>query len=193
MMQMFRREFLKMMSAGSVGIPAILRAQNNATIQRKELDMKIMLSGYVQTLMLILAFAIPQGFGQGVESTDRNRATTQMRIKIGSSTFIATLDENPTATAFKARLPLTVDMQELNGNEKLYRLPNKLPTKASNPGKIENGDLMLYGANIVVLFYKSFPTSYSYTRLGRINDPAGLASAVGSGNVTVTFELAGKP
>jgi hypothetical protein len=116
-----------------------------------------------------------------------------MRIKIGSSSFIATLDDNPTATAFKGLLPLTVEMQELNGNEKLYRLPNKLPTKASNPGTIKNGDLMLYGANTVVLFYKSFPTSYSYTRLGRINDPAGLASAVGAGNVTVTFELAGKP
>ena len=84
--------------------------------------MKIMLPGCVQTLMLILAFALPQGFGQGVESTNRNRATTQMRIIIGSSTFIASLDENPTATAFKAMLPLTVDMQELNGNEKLFRL-----------------------------------------------------------------------
>jgi len=155
--------------------------------------MKIMLPGCVQTLMLILAFAIPQGFGQGVESTNSNHTTTQMRIKIGSSNFTATLDDNPTAAAFKAMLPLTVDMQELNGNEKLHRLPNKLPTKPSNPGTIKNGDLMLYGATTVVLFYKSFPTSYSYTRLGRVNDPAGLASAVGSGNVMVTFELAGKP
>jgi hypothetical protein len=143
--------------------------------------------------MLLLAFAMSQDLGQGAERTNTNRETIQMRIKIGSSNFVATLDDNPTATVFKALLPLTVEMQELNGNEKFYRLPNKLPTKASNPGKIENGDLMLYGANTVVLFYKSFPTSYSYTRLGRINDPAGLASAVGSGNVTVTFESAGKP
>ena len=154
---------------------------------------KTMPPRYVQTLMLLLAFAVSQDVGQAAERTNTNRGTTQMRIKIGSSNFVGTLDDNPTATAFKALLPLTVDMQELNGNEKLYRLPNKLPTKASNPGKIENGDLMLYGASTVVLFYKSFPTSYSYTRLGRINDPAGLASAVGSGNVTVTFELAGKP
>ena len=40
-MQIFRREFLKMAGAASVGIPAILRAQNNATIQRKELNMEI--------------------------------------------------------------------------------------------------------------------------------------------------------
>ena len=85
-------------------------------------------------------------------------------------------------------LPLTVDMQELNGNEKLYRLPNKLPTKASNPRTIKNGDLMIYGANTLVLFYKSFSTSYSYTRLGRMAYPAGLDAVVGSADVTVTFE-----
>jgi hypothetical protein len=143
--------------------------------------------------MLLLAFAMSQDLGQGAERTNTNRETIQMRIKIGSSNFVATLDDNPTATAFKALLPLTVEMQELNGNEKFYRLPNKLPTKASNPGKIENGDLMLYGANTVVLFYKSFPTSYSYTRLGRINDPAGLPATLGSGSVTVTYELQKTP
>jgi hypothetical protein len=152
-----------------------------------------MLTRNLHTILFIVTAVMFQQVALSAEGTTTNSASSHMKIKIGSKTFDATLEDNPTVAAFKAMLPLTVDMQELNGNEKLHRLPNKLPTKASNPGTIKNGDLMLYGANTVVLFYKSFPTSYSYTRLGRINDPAGLASAVGSGSVKVTFELVGKP
>lgn len=114
---------------------------------------------------------------------------TKMKIKIGSKTFIATLHDNATASAFKALLPRSLDMEELNGNEKKFDLADPLPSNASNPETITSGDLMLWGRNTVVLFYKSFPTPYSYTKLGRIDDPAGLEAAVGKGNVTVTFEL----
>jgi hypothetical protein len=125
------------------------------------------------------------------EPSARNKATTgnQMVIRIGSKTFTATLAENPTATAFKALLPLTLDMADLNDNEKVVPLSAKLPTDDSNPKQIQAGDLMIWSSRSVVLFYKSFPTSYSYTRLGRINDAAELSAAVGARNVTVTFEL----
>jgi hypothetical protein len=135
--------------------------------------------------------AVPGNADTG-DTTDNNTPTltgSQMKIKIGTHTFTATLDDNATATAFKALLPMTVTMIELNGNEKYFDLPGNLPANASNPQTIQNGDLMLYGANTLVLFYKAFATSYRYTRLGRIHDPAGLAAAMGSGNVTVTFEL----
>jgi hypothetical protein len=117
-----------------------------------------------------------------------------IRIRVGTTTFTATLLDNPTVTAFRARLPMTVSMSELNGNEKLFNFPTSpnagpLPTNASNPRTITTGDLMLYGSTTLVLFYKSFPTSYSYTRLGRIDNPAGLETALGSGSMTVSFEL----
>jgi hypothetical protein len=118
-----------------------------------------------------------------------NPTGSKMRIKIGSSTFTTTLYDNATATAFKALLPMTITMSELNGNEKYVDLADNLPANTSNPGTIQNGDLMLYGSNTLVLFYKSFSTSYRYTRLGRITDTTGLAAALGSGNVQITFEL----
>ena len=135
--------------------------------------------------------AAPPGRGNTAEGKgDNNHATTtKMKIKIGSRTFTATLFDNPTTTRLKAMLPLTVEMSELNGNEKYFHFSTNLPTDASNPGTIRSGDLMLWGDNSLVLFYKTFPTSYSYTKLGRIENPSELSSAVGSGNVKVTFEL----
>jgi hypothetical protein len=112
-----------------------------------------------------------------------------MTISIGQKIFAATLEDNATATAFKAMLPLKLNMEDVNANEKVISLPAKLPTKDVNPGQIKTGDLMIWTSRSLVLFYKSFPTSYSYTRLGRIDNQTGLAAALGSGNVTVTFKL----
>jgi hypothetical protein len=118
-----------------------------------------------------------------------NPTRSKMKIKIGARTFNAVLYDNATATAFKARLPVTIKMQDLNSNEKYFDFSSGLPTNSANPGTIQSGDLMLYGNKTLVLFYKSFPTSYSYTELGRIDNTSGLTAALGTGNVTVTFEL----
>jgi hypothetical protein len=116
-----------------------------------------------------------------------NTDTTKMKITIGTTILTATFYNNATAKAFKAKLPMTINMKELNGNEKYFDLPNALPANASNPGIIQNGDLMLYGSNTLVLFYKTFSTSYSYTRIGRVENPSGLAAALSSGDITVKF------
>jgi hypothetical protein len=118
-----------------------------------------------------------------------NTDSMKLKITIGTNTFTATLYNNATVTAFKTRLPITINMRELNGNEKYFDLADNLPANASNPGTIQTGDLMLYGSKTLVLFYKSFSTSYNYTGLARIDNPSGLADALGSGNTTVTFEF----
>lgn len=122
---------------------------------------------------------------------DQNDLTmnTTIRIKVGNQTFTATLFDTEAANAFKALLPLTVNMKELNNNEKFYQLPQSLPVNASNPGTITKGDLMLWGSNTVVLFYQTFSTSYRYTKLGKIDNPTGLTQALGAGDVMVTFEM----
>ena len=141
------------------------------------------------TMSLISCASCSKSTSAVDNDNNTNPTGSKMRLKIGNSTFTATLYDNAMVTAFKSRLPMTVNMIELNGNEKYFDLPQSLPTNASNPGTIQNGDLMLYGANTLVVFYKTFSTSYSYTRLGRIDDVTGLVAALGSGNVSVTFEL----
>ena len=126
--------------------------------------------------------------GSPADSSVSRLPENAMLIRVGAATFSASLLNNPAAAAFNARLPMTLSMKELNGNEKFAQLPADLPTRAANPGTIQNGDLMLYGSATLVLFYKTFPTSYSYTKLGRVDNPAGLTAALGAEGITVTFE-----
>lgn len=149
------------------------------------------------SLILILAFmsifiSSASSCGKEDENNTNTENTTSMangkiKITVNSLIFTATLLDNNSAKAFKEMLPLTINMVELNNNEKYFDLPNSLPTNSSNPQAINSGDLMLYGSKTLVLFYKTFSTSYSYTRLGKIDDKTGLATALGSGNVTITI------
>jgi hypothetical protein len=126
-----------------------------------------------------------------VLTEEANEMQTRINIQIGDRIFTATLLDNPSSQALVAMLPITMTMIELNRNEKYYDLPNDLPTNSERVGSINSGDLMLYGSNTLVLFYESFNSGYSYTRLGYIEDVSGLVGTLGSGNVEVNFSLAG--
>lgn len=127
------------------------------------------------------------------DSDNNNNDSTmsnKLNIRIGTSVFTATLADNATAKAFRSLLPLTLNMAELNSNEKYFNLSSDLPTASSRPGTIRTGDLMLFGSNTLVLFYETFSSSYSYTPMGRIDNPTELAHVLGSGYSAVTFETA---
>lgn len=112
---------------------------------------------------------------------------SRMWMTVGERRFAITLADTEAARAFAAMLPLTIDMPDLNSNEKHAQLPKALPTATIRPGTIRNGDIMLYGSQTLVVFYLTFNSSYSYTRLGRVDDPAGLAQALGTGTARITF------
>ena len=113
----------------------------------------------------------------------------KINVVVGGASFSATVEDTETGRAFFSLLPLTLNMNELNGNEKYHYLDSSLPTASYRPGTINAGDLMLYGSTCVVLFYETFSSGYSYTRIGAVDNPDGLAQVLGSGNVTVRFEV----
>ena len=112
-----------------------------------------------------------------------------MWMTVDSQRFAVTLEDNPTVRAFVQLLPVTLEMAELNGNEKHARLPRSLPTDAKRPGTIKAGDVLLYGNDTLVVFYETFPSAYSYTRIGRVDNTSTLARALGPGDARVTFTM----
>lgn len=122
----------------------------------------------------------------GIITTEEEQKNT-MTIRIGEQEFIAALEDSDTGRAFAALLPMELHMTELNGNEKYHYLMGPLPAASQRVGHIEAGDIMLFGDDCVVVFYQSFDTPYSYTRIGKINDTEGLADALGDGDADVIF------
>ena len=108
---------------------------------------------------------------------------TSINVIINNEKYQAIIENNDTVEAFIELLPQEFTMQELNGNEKYIYMDYSLPTKSSNPKYIEAGDIMLYGNNCLVIFYKSFETTYSYTKIGHIDNLTNL----GYGNIIVKF------
>lgn len=93
------------------------------------------------------------------------------------------LEENSTTSALVKLLPLDITMDDLNKNEKYVYLNESLPTNTYSPKHIEAGDVMLFGDNCLVIFYESFDTSYSYSKIGHINNLPELDG----GNVSVNL------
>ena len=136
-----------------------------------------------------IAAFLPAAGAKCENSASSEKIMPEIRITVGNKGFTAALENTPAAAEFVKRLPLTLRMNELNGNEKYIGLSGKLSAAPECPGMIRSGDLMLYGRSTLVLFYESFPTSYSYTRIGRITDAKGLKAAAGDREVTVKFEV----
>ena len=121
---------------------------------------------------------------QNIEEETMNN---KIYITINDLQFTATINDSMAAKQLLSMMPFTINMNELNNNEKYYYFDESLPTNAKNVQSIKTGDIMLYGSSCLVLFYKNFNTSYSYTPIGKIDNPTGLEQALGEYSVEITF------
>ena len=116
--------------------------------------------------------------GDSIENSEINKSEESSFVKviINEKEYSIILEDNETTKEFVNLLPLEFKMSELNGNEKYIYLDEDLPTNLYNPKRINAGDVMLYGNNCLVIFYKSFDTNYSYTKIGHIDNLPDLGS-----------------
>lgn len=124
------------------------------------------------------------------EGDSDQKTGTPVVLNVNGQSFQAVFYDNKTANALLKQMPMTLNMKELNGNEKYHFFDTEFPVNEKSLGKISAGDIMLYGSDCLVTFYKSHSTSYQYTPVGKIENASGFAKAVGSGNVTITFRKA---
>ena len=111
----------------------------------------------------------------------------KMNIQIDNKTFTVIVENNKTVKELYQKLPITLEMSDLNNNEKYCYLDFTLPTDSKSVKNIKKGDVMLFGNSCLVIFYKSFTTSYSYTKIGYIENPADIEIMSDKKSIEVSF------
>ncbi len=139
---------------------------------------KIVLIFLIILIILLLVF-------KNIKKDNRKEFVMKnINVIIDNKNYSLEVYDNETVKSFLKMLPKEFKMQELNGNEKYIYLDEILPTNPVNPKQINKGDVMLYGNNCLVIFYKTFTTNYSYTLIGHIDNLPDL----NKDNLTVKFE-----
>lgn len=137
-------------------------------------DKRRKLTAGLIALMMILSVTAAFAYPQETAAATKTKGT----ITINGKKFNAEFYNNKTARAFMTHMSATYKMAKLNGNEIYKYVDYELPEKAKKVKKVHKGDIMLYGSDCIVIFYKTFKTSYSYTKIGKITNPKKLKSAI---------------
>lgn len=135
---------------------------------------------FIIICIILSSCSVSKNNDENINNLDKKDKST-MNIIINNTSYKLNIEENETTNALTNLLPLDLKLTELNGNEKYVYLDEKLPTNTYKPKKISKGDVMLYNNDCLVIFYKSFETSYSYTKIGHIDDLPDL----GTGSINV--------
>ena len=124
------------------------------------------------------------------ETDEKEQTAMKMNVQIGDRMFTATLEDNQAVEELVEMMEaggVTLQLEDYGGFEKVGSLGRSLTTSNSQTTTVA-GDIVLYNGSNIVMFYGS--NSWSYTRLGKIDDLSGWADALGSGGVTAILTLA---
>lgn len=161
----------------------------------KKHKLSAVLAGALAAAMLLMGCAAassqPAAGSSETDSVQMEDSAMKMNVEVNGSRFTATLMDNAAADALADWLeegPVTLELSDYAGFEKVGSLGRSLPASNSQT-TTHAGDIVLYQGSQIVLFYGS--NSWSYTRLGRIDDLTGWEDALGSGDVTVTLSMEG--
>ena len=136
---------------------------------------------FIVILIMIVCVGCAKEYSNNKNEVDE--ILNKIKVIINSKEYNMNLEDNNTVKEFIEMLPIKVNMAELNGNEKYYYMNGKLTNNPLSVKHINKGDVMLYGNNCIVIFYKSFDTTYSYTKIGHIDNLDDL----GNSDVYVEF------
>ena len=122
---------------------------------------------------------------------DIEEVDMQININVNDHVLTATLVNNSSTAALIELLKeddIVIDMRDYGSMEKVGMFPQNLPTNDEQIST-DAGDLILYQGNAFVIYYDT--NSWSFTRLGKINDVSKteLINILGSGNVRATLSL----
>lgn len=118
-------------------------------------------------------------------------AQTKITLSVGNKTMAATLADTDAArelAALLAKGPLSIEMSDYGGFEKVGSLLQSF-TSSNRQITTVAGDIMLYQGNNIVIFYGS--NSWSYTRLGKIDNATAesVGEFLGNGDISMTISL----
>ena len=135
---------------------------------------------FIFIIISILFFINKNTFGENMQ---------EIILKIKNKEYEAVLYDNSTVRELIKNFPIGITMGDLYENEKYYNFSKRFPTSSENVGNVKKGDIMLFGDNCLVIFYKSFSTRYRYTKLGYIKNLEDLENSLGKGDIEITFIL----
>lgn len=126
------------------------------------------------------------------KTTEAMEEVTEMKmnVQVGDTIFTATLEDNAATRELVEMMkqePVSINMSDYSGFEKVGPLGRSLTTE-NKQTTTSAGDIVLYSGNQIVMFYGS--NSWSYTRIGKIDDLSGWEDALGSGSITAVFTIA---